>query len=89
MHRLYAHLPSIEEARLKLEKLKVVDLSSFLPGPNLTMSLADHRAKIVKVEGPGGNRPRKIGKSDGDHSVFLRNVSSRPARGDEQDSSRQ
>jgi crotonobetainyl-CoA:carnitine CoA-transferase CaiB-like acyl-CoA transferase len=29
---------------MKLEGLKVVDLSTFLPGPYLTMTLADHGA---------------------------------------------
>lgn len=60
---------------MKLEGLKVVDLSVFLPGPYLTMALADHGAKVIKVEPPGEGDPgRHIGLSDGPSTVFFRNV---------------
>jgi crotonobetainyl-CoA:carnitine CoA-transferase CaiB-like acyl-CoA transferase len=39
---------------MKLEGIKVVDLSWFLPGPYLTTALADHGATVIKVEPPGG-----------------------------------
>jgi crotonobetainyl-CoA:carnitine CoA-transferase CaiB-like acyl-CoA transferase len=58
---------------LKLEGVKVLDLSSFLPGPYLTMSMADHGAEVIKIEAPGGDHGRTIGPPDGDHSVFFRN----------------
>ena len=59
---------------MKLEGLVVVDLSVFLPGPYLTMALADHGARVVKVEPPGGDPGRHIGVSDGPSTVFFRNV---------------
>ena len=34
---------------MKLEGVKVVDLSVLLPGPYLTMALADHGAQVIKV----------------------------------------
>ena len=42
---------------MKLEGLKVVDLSWFLPGPFLTMALADHGAEVIKVEPPSEGDP--------------------------------
>jgi crotonobetainyl-CoA:carnitine CoA-transferase CaiB-like acyl-CoA transferase len=59
---------------MKLEGLKVIDLSVFLPGPYLTMTLADHGAEVVKVEPPGGDPGRQIGLADGQATVFFRNV---------------
>jgi crotonobetainyl-CoA:carnitine CoA-transferase CaiB-like acyl-CoA transferase len=40
------------ETHMKLEGIKVVDLSWFLPGPYLTTALADHGAEVIKVEPP-------------------------------------
>jgi crotonobetainyl-CoA:carnitine CoA-transferase CaiB-like acyl-CoA transferase len=60
---------------MKLEGLRVVDLSWFLPGPYLTMALADHGAEVIKVEPPGDGDPgRRIGPADGRTSVFFRNL---------------
>ncbi len=42
---------------MKLGGLKVIDLSWFLPGPYLTMALADHGAEVIKVEPPGEGDP--------------------------------
>ncbi|MEP0729966.1 MAG: CoA transferase, partial [Parasphingorhabdus sp.] len=39
----------------KLSGIKVVDLSLFLPGPMLTMMMADHGAEVIKVEPPAGD----------------------------------
>jgi len=59
---------------MKLEGVRVVDLSSFLPGPYLTLTLADHGAEVIKVEAPGGDPGRQIGPRDGEHTVFFRTL---------------
>ncbi|MFK7955593.1 MAG: CaiB/BaiF CoA transferase family protein [Lysobacterales bacterium] len=60
---------------MKLKGLRVVDLSLFLPGPFLTLMLADHGAEVIKIEPPGDGDPsRKIGQQLGGHSVFFRNA---------------
>jgi crotonobetainyl-CoA:carnitine CoA-transferase CaiB-like acyl-CoA transferase len=60
---------------MKLEGVRVIDLSVFLPGPYLTLAMADHGAEIIKVESPGEGDPgRHIGLSDGPSTVFFRNL---------------
>jgi len=60
---------------MKLAGLRVIDLSSFLPGPFLTMTLADHGAEVIKIEAPGEGDPgRQIGVADGPTTVFFRNL---------------
>jgi crotonobetainyl-CoA:carnitine CoA-transferase CaiB-like acyl-CoA transferase len=60
---------------MKLAGLRVIDLSSFLPGPFLTMALADHGAEVIKVEAPREGDPgRHIGLADGGATVFFRNL---------------
>jgi crotonobetainyl-CoA:carnitine CoA-transferase CaiB-like acyl-CoA transferase len=60
---------------MKLVGLRVIDLSSFLPGPFLTMTLADHGAEVIKIEQPGEGDPgRHIGLADGPSTVFFRNL---------------
>ena len=60
---------------MKLQGIKVIDLSMFLPGPYLSLHLADHGADVLKIEPPGEGDPgRHIGLSDGPHTVFFRNL---------------
>jgi crotonobetainyl-CoA:carnitine CoA-transferase CaiB-like acyl-CoA transferase len=59
---------------MKLAGLRVVDLSVFLPGPYLTLALADHGAEVIKIEPPDGDPGRKIGIADGPTTVFFRNL---------------
>ena len=60
---------------MKLEGLRVVDLSLFLPGPHLTMMMADHGAEVIKVEPPGAGEPvRNVGYRAGGASVWFRNT---------------
>jgi crotonobetainyl-CoA:carnitine CoA-transferase CaiB-like acyl-CoA transferase len=59
---------------MKLEGIKVVDLSWFLPGPYLTTALADHGATVIKVEPPAGDPGRHIRPPDERTSVFFRNM---------------
>ncbi len=60
---------------MKLGGLTVIDSSWFLPGPLLTMALADHGAEVIKVEPPDAGDPgRHIAPMDGPTSVFFRNL---------------
>lgn len=60
---------------MKLEGIRVIDLSVFLPGPYLTLAMADHGAEVIKIETPGEGDPgRHIGLSDGPCTVFFRNL---------------
>ncbi|MEE3101105.1 MAG: CoA transferase, partial [Pseudomonadota bacterium] len=60
---------------MKLDGLRVLDLSMFLPGPHLTMMMADHGAEVIKVEPPSGEPVREVGYRD-EHgvSVWFRNT---------------
>jgi crotonobetainyl-CoA:carnitine CoA-transferase CaiB-like acyl-CoA transferase len=59
----------------KLAGLTVIDLSQFLPGPFVTMMMADHGARVIKVEMPGAGEPsRHIGPSVAGHTVYFRNT---------------
>lgn len=60
---------------MKLKGIRVLDMSSFLPGPYLTLAMADHGAEVIKVEAPGqGDQGREILPMDGAHSAFFRNL---------------
>jgi crotonobetainyl-CoA:carnitine CoA-transferase CaiB-like acyl-CoA transferase len=60
---------------MKLQGIRVIDLSVFLPGPYLTLAMADHGAEVIKIEAPGEGDPgRHIGLSDGPSTVFFRNL---------------
>jgi crotonobetainyl-CoA:carnitine CoA-transferase CaiB-like acyl-CoA transferase len=60
---------------VKLEGLRVLDLSLFLPGPYLTLALADHGAEVIKIEPRGeGDPTRHLGLSDGPSTVYFRNL---------------
>jgi len=39
---------------MKLSGVKVLDLSAFLPGPHMTMMMADHGAEVIMVEPDNG-----------------------------------
>jgi crotonobetainyl-CoA:carnitine CoA-transferase CaiB-like acyl-CoA transferase len=60
---------------VKLEGVKVIDLSLFLPGPMLTLMMADHGAEVVKIEPKGEGEPtREIGYRKDGESVWFRNT---------------
>src|ERR671914_2158236 len=60
---------------MKLQGLRVLDLTLFLPGPYLTLALADHGAEVIKIEPPGeGDPTRHLGASDGPSTVYFRNL---------------
>ena len=59
---------------MKLEGMRVLDLSLFLPGPHLTMMMADHGAEVVKVEPPSGEPVREVGLKQAGVSTWFRNT---------------
>ena len=60
---------------MKLEGLRVVDLSRFLPGPVMTQFMADHGAEVVKVESVDEGEPtRRVGEQRDGVSVFFANT---------------
>jgi crotonobetainyl-CoA:carnitine CoA-transferase CaiB-like acyl-CoA transferase len=60
---------------MKLAGLKVLDLSMFLPGPMVTLMMADHGADVIKIEPMGPGEPtREIGEVKNGLSVYFRNT---------------
>lgn len=60
---------------MKLEGLRVIDLSQFLPGPWLTQVMADHGADVLKIEPPTGEPVRNVGyRTDDGVAVWFRNT---------------
>ncbi len=59
---------------MKLEGVRVLDLSLFLPGPHLTMVMADHGADVIKIEPPTGEPVREVGLKQAGASTWFRNT---------------
>ena len=60
---------------MKLAGVKVIELALFLPGPHLTMMMADHGADVIKVEPYEGGEPnRHIGPKEDGETVYFRNT---------------
>lgn len=58
----------------KLDGIRVVDLSQFLPGPMLTLMLADQGAEVIKVEPPAGDPSRGLEPFEAGQSIWFRNL---------------
>lgn len=62
----------------KLTGIKVVDLSLFLPGPMMTVMMADQGAEVIKVEPLAGDPARDQApleaEENGGHSVWFANL---------------
>ena len=57
---------------MKLEGVKVLDLSQFLPGPTVTQMMSDHGAEVIKIEAVGIGEPtREIGQRRSGRSVYF------------------
>ena len=76
---------------MKLEGVKVLDLSAFLPGPHMTMMMADHGANVVMVEPDNGRGEpaRDMGEKypDGNSCLLYTSPSPRDQRGSRMPSS--
>ncbi|QRX81599.1 CaiB/BaiF CoA-transferase family protein [Glaciimonas sp. PAMC28666] len=61
---------------MKLEGIRVIDLSRFLPGPMLTQFMADNGAEVIKIESVDEGEPtRAVGEMRDGISVFFANTS--------------
>jgi crotonobetainyl-CoA:carnitine CoA-transferase CaiB-like acyl-CoA transferase len=58
----------------KLSGVKVIDLTVFLPGPMMTMMLADQGAEVWKIEPPAGDPAREQAPYEAGQSVWFRNL---------------
>jgi crotonobetainyl-CoA:carnitine CoA-transferase CaiB-like acyl-CoA transferase len=58
----------------KLSDIRVLDLSVFLPGPMMTMMMADQGAEVIKIETPAGDPARDQAPFEAGQSVWFRNL---------------
>ena len=58
----------------KLSGITVIDLSQFLPGPAVTVMMADHGARVIKIEPPGGEPVRAMAPFENGQSVWFSNL---------------
>lgn len=58
----------------KLSGIRIVDLTQFLPGPMMTMMMADQGADVWKVEPAGGDPARAQAPFEQGQSVWFRNL---------------
>jgi crotonobetainyl-CoA:carnitine CoA-transferase CaiB-like acyl-CoA transferase len=58
----------------KLSGIKVIDLSVFLPGPMMTMMMADQGAEVIKIETAAGDPARDQAPFEAGQSVWFRNL---------------
>lgn len=58
----------------KLTGIKVIDLSVFLPGPMLTLMMADQGATVIKIESAAGDPARDQAPFEAGQSIWFRNL---------------
>ncbi len=59
---------------MKLDGVRVLDLSRFLPGPYLGVVMADHGAEVIKIESFEGEPTRTLGPPLAGFSAYFRNT---------------
>lgn len=59
---------------MKLDGIRVVDLTMFLPGPMLTLMMSDHGADVIRIEPPRGEPSRDMAPFVDGQSVWFRNT---------------
>jgi crotonobetainyl-CoA:carnitine CoA-transferase CaiB-like acyl-CoA transferase len=58
----------------KLTGIKIIDLSVFLPGPMMTVMMADQGAEVIKIETAAGDPAREQLPFEEGQSVWFRNL---------------
>lgn len=58
----------------KLSGITVLDLTQFLPGPMMTLMMADHGARVIKIEPQGGEPVRAMAPFENGQSVWFANL---------------
>lgn len=58
----------------KLSGITVVDLTQFLPGPMMSVMMADQGARVIKIEPVGGDPARAMEPQEAGHSVWFANL---------------
>lgn len=59
---------------MKLDGVRVLDLSRFLPGPYMGQMMADHGAEVIKVESHEGETTRRLGPEVEGFPIYFRNT---------------
>ena len=59
---------------MKLQGIRVLDLSRFLPGPWVGLTMADHGAEVIKIESHEGEPTRRLGPAIEGFAAYFRNT---------------
>jgi crotonobetainyl-CoA:carnitine CoA-transferase CaiB-like acyl-CoA transferase len=59
---------------MKLQGIRVLDMSRFLPGPYVSMMMADHGAEVIKIESAEGEPTRGLGPLVSGQTAYFRNT---------------